>query len=195
MNFYEIFYWITVADSVKSFFDVMSDIATWFFVIGTIGFIIITGVKIVDCPTEYFKTKDGKYPLDENNNPIYTKVEDQSFKTTRKIIQFFFYFSCVFLIISWAGYVFTPTKKDGLLIVAAGGTLEFISSDSTAKQIPHDLANFVSSELKTMAKEAQVELKGLNDKETLVNELNSLTKEELIEKLKTDSIARKLILE
>jgi hypothetical protein len=48
-------------------------------------------------------------------------------------------------------------KKDSLLIIAGGQTLNFLT-DKAAKQIPAELSGFVLTELKNMAKEASVDL-------------------------------------
>ena len=66
--------------------------------------------------------------------------------------------SLPFLILFWSLYIFTPNRRDALLIVAGGQTLKFLTNDSTSKQIPHELSNFVLTELKNMASDAKVEL-------------------------------------
>lgn len=193
MNYYEIFYWITVADSAKRFFDAMSDIFTFLAIVSFIAFLYVKGVQFFDPQKDHVLDEKGNWLKDQNDSWVYE--ESKGFVAIRKTIALFFYFTTFFCIIFWAGYVFTPTKKDGLLIVAAGGTLNYLSTDSAAKQLPHDMINFVSTELKSLAKEAEVEIKGLNDKQSLKDELLQLPKEQLIERMKTDSIARKLFLE
>ena len=83
----------------------------------------------------------------------------------------------------WSLYVFTPSKKDSLLIVAGGGALNYLTTDSTAKQIPHELTNFVVTELKNMAKDNEIDLNIKSQKEKILN------------KIKTDSTFKKVILE
>jgi hypothetical protein len=191
MNYYSVFYWISISDSVKSFFDVMSDIFTFLSIVGLIAFIFVKGAQFFDPPIEAATDEKGKLIRDEDDKLVYK--EAPGFIAIRKTISFFFYFTTFFCIIFWAGYVFTPTKKDALLIVAAGGTLQFLSTDSTAKQLPHDMVNFVSTELRAMAKETEIEIKGLATEANYKQELLALPKEELLNKFKTDSIARRLL--
>ena len=92
-------------------------------------------------------------------------------------------------------FILTPSKRDSLLIVAGGGTLNFLTTDSTAKKIPHEMTNFVVTELKNMAKENQVEL-GINEqKEKVIEEAKKMSSEELINRIKTDSTFKKILVE
>jgi hypothetical protein len=61
-------------------------------------------------------------------------------------------FFCFFI-----SFCFNTSKKDSLLIIAGGQTLNFLT-DKAAKQIPAELSGFVLTELKNMAKEASVDL-------------------------------------
>jgi uridylate kinase len=90
--------------------------------------------------------------------------------------------------------VFTPTKKETLLIIAGGGTMNFLTTDSTAKQIPHELSNFVVTELKSMAAEAKVDIGLSAQKEKILEDAKKMTTSELMEKLKTDTSFAKIIL-
>lgn len=58
--------------------------------------------------------------------------EEKSHKNAEKILKRFF----PALIISSLLFVFIPTKKDALLIWGIGGTVDFLKSNDTAKQIP-----------------------------------------------------------
>lgn len=98
-------------------------------------------------------------------------------------------------ILFWMFYIFTPSKKDALLIVAGSGILNFLTTDSTAKQIPHELSNFVVTELKNMAKENEVDLNIKDQKNKILEEAKSMTSKEIIDKIKTDSTFKKVILE
>ena len=87
-----------------------------------------------------------------------------------KLSRKWLWYSIPFLMFFWALNIFTPDKKDSLLIVAGGQTLNFLTTDSTSKQIPHELSAFVVSELKNMALDAKVDL-GLNSqKEKILEE-------------------------
>jgi len=105
------------------------------------------------------------------------------------------WWSYPFCILFWFLYVFTPSKKDALLIVAGGQTLNFLTTDSSTKKIPAELSSFVLSELKNMAKEAKVELSIETQKEKVLESAKEMTGLQLVEKIKSDSFFRKIILE
>lgn len=155
MNWYKLFYWMTVADNARSFFVVFAAIFT------TIA-VIVTLWHLVD---------------DDNR-------EDSS-----KWI----FWSYPFMILFWSLLIFTPNKRDTLLIVAGGGTMNFLTSDSTAKQIPHELSNFVVTELKNMGVEAKVDLGIASQKDRILDEAKKMTTEQLLEKMRVDSNFAKII--
>lgn len=99
-------------------------------------------------------------------------------------------FAVVFILLT----VFTPSKRDSLLIVAGGGALNFLTTDSSAKQIPHELTTFVVTELKSMAKESEVDLNIQGEKEKIVEEAKQMTAQELMNRMKIDSTFSKVIL-
>jgi hypothetical protein len=94
------------------------------------------------------------------------------------------WWSYPFLILFWTLNIFTPSKKDSLLIIAGGQTLNYLTTDSVATQIPRELTAFVVSELKNMAQEAKVELGVMSEKEKLLESLKGLTVDEVLLKLK-----------
>lgn len=102
-------------------------------------------------------------------------------------------FSCVFFFTSTL-WLFTPNKKDALLIVAGGSTMNFLTTDSTAKQIPHELSSFLVTEIRNMAEETKVELSINDNKQKILEEAKQLTGEQLIEKLRSDSTLKNIIL-
>lgn len=161
MNWYQIFYWLTVADNAGTFFGWMCTIFTAIAVISTIAYFLVA----------------------ENEDR-----DDLIF--TRKWI----FWSYPFMALFWILYVFTPSKKDSLLIIAGGGTLEFLTTDSTAKQIPAEMTNFVLTELKSMAKEAEVQLDTRTTKEQILEEAKDMTTEELLNKMSVDSNFAKVVL-
>lgn len=117
---------------------------------------------------------------------------DQSYdnKEARKWL----FWSVPFCVFFWFLYVFTPSKKDALLIVAGGQTLNFLTTDDSTKQIPKELSGFILSELKNMAVDAKVEL-GLKDqKERIIEEAKSMTTEELLKRMNGDSLFTEIIL-
>ena len=115
-------------------------------------------------------------------------------RTVQKISRRWIWWSYPFCVLFWALYVFTPSKKDAILIVAGGGTLNFLTTDSTAKQIPHELSTFVVSELKNMAQEAKVDLNIQSQKEKIIEEAKNMTGMEIVDKMKTDSLFRTIML-
>ena len=99
-----------------------------------------------------------------------------------------------FAILFWSLFIFTPSRKDALFIVAGGGTMTFLTSDSTAKQVPHELINFVTAELQGMASDAKVSL-GINtQREKILDEAKGMTSEALIDKMKSDTAFAKVIM-
>lgn len=157
MNWYKLFYWMTVADNAQFFFGVFSAIFTTISVVVTLWHLI-----------------------DNNNRKHSTK---------------WIFWSYPFMILFWALIIFTPNKRDALLIVAGGGTMNFLTSDSTAKQIPHELSNFVVTELKNMGVEAKVDLGIASQKDRILDEAKKMTTEQLLEKMKVDSNFAKILTE
>lgn len=98
------------------------------------------------------------------------------------------------MVVFWSLYVFTPSKKDALLIVAGGQTLNFLTTDESTKQIPSELSGFILTELKNMAAEAKVELGIKDQKERLLEEAKTLTTEELLKKMNEDKNFADIIL-
>lgn len=92
-------------------------------------------------------------------------------------------------------WVFTPSKKDALLIVAGGQTLNFLTTDKSAKQIPTELSGFLLTEIKNMAKESEVDLNISTQKEKVLEKAKTMTTEELLNEMKTDSVFAKIILD
>lgn len=162
MNWYQIFYWLTVADNARMFFG-------WGCAIFTIAS-ILSGVAILVART--------------------ARDEDAA-KAAVKWLQWSIPFTALF----WALLVFTPTKRDSLFIIAGGGTLQFLTTDSSAQQIPAELSNFVLTELRSMSADAKVELGIVSKKEELMRELKGMTTEELLDKIGTDSTIRAIVLE
>lgn len=112
----------------------------------------------------------------------------------QKLSRQWLWWSLPFCVFFWFLYVFTPSKKDALLIVAGGQTLNFLTTDESSRQIPKELSGFILSELKNMAAETQVEL-GLKDqKERIIEEAKSMTTEELLNRMNEDSSFAEIIL-
>lgn len=165
MNYTKLFYWLTVADNSKAFF-------VWMIVILTI-LVLVTIIA-------YFMGFDSDIKKDNPNQSIESK--------------FWFRWFMPFLIVFWLLYVFTPTKKDALLIVAGGQTLNYLSNDSTARAIPHEALNFVVTELRCMSSDLKLNLNIQTQKEKILDEAKAMTGIELMNKMNTDSIFRRIIL-
>ena len=119
---------------------------------------------------------------------------EQSWSTWQRSSKVIFtIFSLVFFFNSFI-WLFTPNKKDALLIVAGGSTMNFLTTDSTAKQLSHELSSYLVTEIRNMAEETKVELSINDNKQKILEEAKQLTGEELIEKLQSDTILRNIIL-
>ena len=176
MNFYSVFYWLTVADGVKKVFDVFSNVFTWFTVISLIAYAIAIGFSI------QFKAEN----------------DDAGYKDCllwRKMISRFYWISQIICVITWLGYVLTPTKKDCMLIVAGGAVGNFITTDTSSKAIPADITKFLhlslNKEIDDLQKEVKTDIRkelGVQtEKEKFIDKAEKLTKEQLIEYLKNDT--------
>jgi hypothetical protein len=164
MNYSELFYWLVVCDNARQLFLAGIWVFTASAVISTVAAIIM-GCDDVD--------------LDS---------------TSRKLARKWQWWSIPFAFLFWSLYVFTPSKRDALLIVAGGQTMNFLTTDKSAKQIPHELSNFVVTELKNMATEAKVNLNIKDQKEKILSEAKDMTSKELIEKMKVDTTFAKIIM-
>ena len=105
------------------------------------------------------------------------------------------WWSIPFMFLFWSLYIFTPSKKDALLIVAGGQTMNFLTTDKSAKQIPHELSTFIVTELKNMATEAKVDLNIKDQKQKLLDEAKNMTAKELMDKMKVDTTFAKIVLD
>lgn len=182
MNWYEIFYWLTVADGIKHFMDSASDIFT--------TATIITGILYIFGVIGYSNSISDR----RTKNDIEDKADPdiRSWDKFRKYATITFYPFLFLAIITWCAYVFVPSKKDCLMIIAGGAVGNFITSDSSAKALPSDLTRFLHLSLKKqvddLSDDAKKELGLQTPKEQFVDKLKNLTKEEIINALKTDSL-------
>ena len=111
-------------------------------------------------------------------------------KTSRRWLATFLTSILVFSLLN----VFTPTRKDSLLIVAGGETMNFLTTDSSTRKLPAELTNFVVSELHSMASEAKVNIDINTQKEKILQEAKSMKPSDLIDKMKSDTSFAKIIL-
>lgn len=168
MDYTKLFYWLTVADNAKTFF-------IWGIVIFMATMIIATYVNGSMAVSEQTSDRDVNHPL-------------------RVVARKWQFIGIFFSVLFWFLYLFTPNKKDALLIVAGGQAMNFLTTDSTAKQIPHELSRFVVTELKNMAADAEVDLNIKDQKQKILDEAENMTSKELMDRIKSDSTFAKIIL-
>jgi len=156
MNYYTLFYFFTVSDKLRNFFDVFSNIFTAGMVISGVIFLLLS---------------------------LYVRLNQDDDDTTNQFwilaIRKVFIWASVLTFLSWLGYVAVPTKKEMVLIVAGGAVGNFLSQDTTARQLPHDVMVFLQTEIKSATKEAKLEL--FSDPK--MDSLKQLPKEDLIKML------------
>jgi TRAP-type C4-dicarboxylate transport system permease large subunit len=155
MNWYSIFYWLTVADGVKKFFDVFSNIFTALAAISMILYIIIMIYRASGEVSEHERDSVNFWVRNFRRLSLW---------------------SVILCVITWAGYVFVPSKKDCLVIVAGGAVGNFITKDTSARQIPTEVMTLLRTKIKS-----EIESVSITDaKDTL----EAMTKEQLIEQLR-----------
>jgi hypothetical protein len=159
-----------VADNARSMF--------------TVGIIIFTAIVVI-CTICYFAACHTSYQNGQTDEDI----------SNQSMARKWMWYSYPFMILFWSLYVFTPSKKDALLIVAGGQTLNFLANDKSAKQIPSELSNFVLTEVKNLAAEAKVDLNISSQKDKILEKAKGMTTEQLLQEMKTDTTFAKVILE
>jgi hypothetical protein len=162
MNWYEIFYWVTVADGVKGFFDAISNVFLFLSIISFITYWIVF--------FSYRSERTGEEPSDPK--------ERKEYRFWVRVCRNTFIWCFTLMTITWAGYVFCPSKKDAIVIIAGGAVGNFITSDSSAKQIPAELTLLIRERMRSEIKEIK------SDDIFSVDTLAGKSKEELIELLK-----------
>lgn len=167
MNYTKLFYWLTVADNARSLFVTAIIVLTAIFVISFIIFLV-----------------------DRDGNDFSADRDGAAERAKRWV-----WWSGPFALLFWMLFVLTPSKKDALLIVAGGQTLNYLTNDSTARQLPKEALNFVVTELKSMAKDAEVQIDLRTQKEKILDEVKSLSAKELIERMKVDTMLAKIVLD
>lgn len=88
------------------------------------------------------------------------------------------WWSYPFMILFWSLYVFTPSKRDALIIIAGGTVGNFVTRDSSTRAIPAEAMQLLRARIKEEIADASLDQ--FLDNDTLKNK----TKEELIEILK-----------
>ncbi len=122
---------------------------------------------------------------------MFTDNDDKDGVAARKWI----FWSTPIMIIFWSLFIFTPSKKDALFIVAGGGAINYFTTDSTAKQIPAEFSNFVLTHIKSMSQDVNMDIDVKTAKEKVIESAKQMTAEELLEKIKLDPEFAKIILD
>jgi len=163
MNWYTIFYWLTVADNFKAFF---------------VTFIVITMIGAIIAGFCWLIGRDESDWTDVSNTG----------RAGKKIFLYFF----PFVILFWFLYLFTPSKSDTLLIIAGGSVGNFITNDTNSRAIPADITKFLRIKLNEQIIDANDEVKRQfnmqTPKERLIDKAKEMTKDELILFLQNDTI-------
>jgi len=163
MNWYKIFYWVSVADSVKAFFTAFCIIFSILSCISVIGFFISTyyvGDSLI--------YSSGEPSKDSNAWAIWAKG-------WKRILTI----SCIIGLISWFGFIFVPNKRDFVTIIAGGAVGNFITKDSSAKQIPSEVMTLLRDKIREEIRNTHVD--------DIKDTLESKSKEELIKMVKDKS--------
>lgn len=176
VNWYKIFYWLSVADAFKV-------------VIGTIAIIsaIITLASVIG-----YLSSIGSAAEYAGKDSDYGKEEYDSWQTWVKgwkRIMTIIIPICVISVTLWA---LAPTKKDAMLIIAGGSVGNFITTDSSSRALPADLTRYLhirlNKELDDMGQKTKKELGiPMTKKETLISNVKELTKEQIVEYLQNDT--------
>ena len=104
-------YWITRLDAIDTAFII---------------FLVISIIALVVIIIGYLVNK-----FDEINRP-----NDEYIPKYKKMFIEYFKYSVAVFVISLIGLIFIPTTKQALVIWGVGGTIDYIKSNPTAKQIP-----------------------------------------------------------
>lgn len=149
MNWYKLFYWISAADGIKETLKVFGIVAT-----------ILAGIVLL------------VYSLCSVNEDDKQKIANVR-RTSRRLLRWMIPLT----LFVWIATSLIPSKKDALMIVAGGAVGNFITSDSSAKQIPAEVMNLLREKIRSEINELHT-----NDVE---DTLKGMTKERLIEIIKS----------
>lgn len=185
MNWYNVFYLLTVSDKLRVFFDTTSNIFTAAAVVTCIGYVICSLGK-----AGYITEQRTKNEEEDKVDPTL-----RGWDAAKKFFTWSFYPMLTLALITWAGYVLTPSKKDCLMIIAGGAVGNFMASDSSAKQLPGDVTKFLhmslQKEISDLGEDARKELGMQTPKEKLIDKAKNMSKEELINFLQSDTTITK----
>lgn len=165
MNWYRLFYWVTVADGIK---DVLSTASTFF--MWGMGVAALLAILMWFGSNGAF-TENGSYQS-SGENEFVAKCGPWNKKFRR-----YFFLSMILCIFCSVLNAFVPGKKDALIIISGGAVGSFIQHDSSVKQIPGEVMTLLRDKIRT-------EINDLHHPD-VVDSLKSLSKEQLIERVKS----------
>ena len=172
MNWYKVFYWISVADKVQDFVLTIA--------IASSIILLVAFVSNIVARSSY------------NDNMQDRKANDNDYDDLRnvrymKMFKQYMIWSSILFAIFWLLYIATPSKDDAVLIIAGGAVGNFITSDSSSKQLPADLTAFLRARIHQMTDEAKENIGIEDDRTRKINDLKNLDKDEIIKRLKQDT--------
>lgn len=162
-NWYSIFYWLTVADSIKTNLGIIAIITLIITLISLIGLFLSTNALAqnqVDREQENVEAKEWR---------VWVKAWRTSFIS-----------ALIICFITGFLWMFAPTKKDALIIIAGGAVGNFITQDTSARALPSDVMNLLRVKIKEEINEVSLKEALTNEKDTLKDK----SKEELLQILK-----------
>lgn len=162
MNWYSIFYWFSVVDNISHF---ALAVAILFTLVGFMAFLF-----------KVFTDPDGHYPKGKIVIPRAKSV--------------FRWCVCI-APLAWIMWLLLPTKKQMLMIVAGGTVGNFIQGDSSIRALPADVTKYLhlsmKREIEDLSSETKEELGLATPKDKLLNRAKEMTKEELVNFIKSDT--------
>lgn len=183
MNWYQIFYLVSLGDGLIDFFDTLSNWMTFFAIVSFIFYLVMWIVSVASYVDDNGITDDIEYA-----------AKAKGFRRLRRFSGFMFWGFLLLTIISWLAYVAIPTKKESLLIIAGGGAMQYLTTDSVGKQLPKEAMTFVVTELRQLSKEAKVELGIASEKDKILEQVKSMSADEVLAKMKVDSNFANIVL-
>jgi hypothetical protein len=183
VNWYSVFYWLTVSDGLKHCLDSASNCFLFFTITSFIGLFILSFLRSDAISEERTKTEE-----EDNVNP-----EIRAFTKLIKPAKVFSYVFLVLTLITWSLWALVPTKKDFLIIIAGGAVGNFITSDSSSQKLPSDMTKYLhlylNKEIDNLGDDfkKQILIKTPTLKESFLDKAKNLTKEQIIEMLANDS--------
>ena len=153
MNWYTLFYLFSILDKLSNAFMTGA-------VLCTIAFVVLTITWFVnkDRLTNHNRT-DGEHWLNVIRWPLRTSI--------------------VLGILFWLLIIFTPTRKDMIIIIAGGAVGEFVTSDSSAQKLPADITRFLRGEILKATAELSDEAKQSIGIDVEAEKIKKLSREEL----------------